>query len=101
MESKLKKLDRNRYECRDCGDREVRWEQRKDGKWYVAQVGTKGRANGKAIGPHYPVCQRAQQTAAHNAAVHARAEEREAQIRDMLLAGKSSDEIVAAIYGQA
>jgi hypothetical protein len=82
----------------------VRWAQRKDGTWYVAQIGTKGRWNGSIVGPHYPVCQREQASQAQwreheakKAAEQAEAAEINARILKMIQAGMTSEDIAAAI----
>lgn len=99
--------------CKNCGTSDVTWRQTKAGKWYLADVnhGIRGSVYYSA---HYLTCtergpraDRLRAITEHNAKVEAeRAQEAaesaviNARMLEMIKAGMSSEEIVAAIYGE-
>jgi hypothetical protein len=100
--------------CKNCGNSYVTWLQSKAGKWYLADVNS-GIRGSQYTTPHFQTCtavgpqaDHLRAIAEHNAEVEAKREQEAAEsaainarMLEMIKAGMSSEEIVAAIYGEA
>jgi hypothetical protein len=99
--------------CKNCGNTHVTWLQSKTGNWYLADVNS-GIRGSQYTSPHFQTCtavgpkaDQLRATAEHNAKVEAdraaeavKSAEINARMLDMIKAGMTSEEIVAAIYGE-
>lgn len=89
--------------CKNCGNTHVTWLQSKAGKWYLADVNA-GIRGSVYTTPHFQTCtavgptaDRLRATAEHNAQVEAKNAAFNARMMDMIKAGMTADEIMAAL----